>query len=247
MAGMELLFADSPVLRRLRWLLDGLDGRWEAVEDIAGALAPGFAARIPAGRLREVMGARAERFAPIRVVGVDVDGPVATARFRTRQDELWVVLVEVEPQAPHRITLTYTQAWVPDCLTPALPTDFSGVTVPPAPGTVLVVFGGVPGTGKSTVAERVGAALRVPVFAGDWLMGALNPFGMRHHRDLAAIGEELLTTLAYRELSAGRSAILDTTSEDPTAAPGGRAWPPPRAPPTSPGCVANEALFQYMS
>jgi predicted kinase len=38
---------------------------------------------------------------------------------------------------------------------------------------------------------------------------------MRHRDDLLAVGAELLTTLAYRELSAGRSAILDTTSEDP--------------------------------
>ena len=36
-------------------------------------------------------------------------------------------------------------------------------------------------------------------------------------RDLMGVGAELLTTLAYRELSAGRSAILDTTSEDPAA------------------------------
>lgn len=78
-----------------------------------------------------------------------------------------------------------------------------------------MVFGGVPGTGKSTLAERVGAALGVPVFAGDWLMGALSRFGMRHRRDLGAVGEELLATLAYRQLSTGASAVLDATNQDP--------------------------------
>lgn len=76
--------------------------------DIAAALAPGFAARVPAQRLREATQDRAERFTPIRVVGVDSDGPVATARFRTRHGELWVAHVEVEPEAPYRIAVTYT-------------------------------------------------------------------------------------------------------------------------------------------
>jgi predicted kinase len=99
--------------------------------------------------------------------------------------------------------------------TPGLPADFTDQTIPAADHTVLIVFSGVPGSGKSTVAERVGTALNVPVFAADRLLGALTPFGMRHRHDLAGLGEELLTTLAYRELSAARSAIPDTTTEDP--------------------------------
>lgn len=92
------------------------------------------------------------------------------------------------------------------------PEDFTGLTE--VGTTTLVVFSGVPGSGKSAVAEGVGAALDVPVFAVDWLLGALSPFGGRHRLDLLSIGAELLTTLAYRELVAGRSAIIDTTSED---------------------------------
>jgi predicted kinase len=121
----------------------------------------------------------------------------------------------LETATPHLITLTYTQRWVPDYLTPGLPGDFTGVPMPAAEGAALIVFGGVPGSGKSTVAERVGATLDIPVFALDWLLGALTPFGMRHRHDLTNLGSELLTTLAYRELSARRSAVLDTTSEDP--------------------------------
>ena len=128
---------------------------------------------------------------------------------------MWVSHVEVEAAAPHRITLTHTQRWVPDYLTPPLPADFTDVPVMAADGAALIVFAGVPGSGKSTVSERVGATLGIPVFALDWLLGALTPFGMRHHRDLMGIGSELLATLAYRELCGRRSAILDTTGEDP--------------------------------
>jgi predicted kinase len=71
------------------------------------------------------------------------------------------------------------------------------------------------GTALAGLQAAIGAALGVPVFAGDWLMGALSRFGMRHRRDLGAIGDELLATLAYRQLSAGGSAVLDATNEDP--------------------------------
>jgi len=109
------------------------------------------------------------------------------------------------------------ERWVPDYLTPGLPDDFTGVPMPAADDAVLIVFAGVPGSGNSTVCERVGAALDIPVFAIDWLLGALTPFGMRHRPDLMSVGGELLTALAYRELAAGRSAILDSTSEGPNS------------------------------
>lgn len=212
---MDSLLAQTPALMRLRWLLHGLNGGWSGKDEVDSALAPDFAARVAPQVHWDRTRGRAERFAPIRVVGVDSDGPMATARFRTRDGDLWVSQVEVETAAPHRITVMYTQPWVPEGFTPGLPADFTDRPIPAADHTVLIVFSGVPGSGKSTVAERVGAALNLPVFAIDWLLGALTPFGMRHRDDLIGIGEELLTTLAYRELSCARSAILDTTTEDP--------------------------------
>jgi len=219
MNGMDDLLADSPALTRLRWLLSGLDGDWpadvDAGVDVEHALAPEFAARVAPELLLNITRDRAKQFAPIRVVGVDTDGDVAIARFRTRDDALLVAYVKVEPALPHRITSTYTQPSVPEYLTPGLPADFTDTPMPTVDGAALIVFGGVPGSGKSAVSERVGAALGITVFALDWLLGALTPFGMRHRQDLVGVGGELLTTLAYRELAAGRSAILDTTSEDP--------------------------------
>ena len=215
MPGRGPLVDDTPASARLRWILDLLDGGAVTPADIEAALTADLVARTGGPAFADRMRARAQQVAPVRVVGVDVGPHRATARFRDRDGDLWVADVEVEPSAPHRITSTYTQRWVPEYLTPPLPADFTTSPMPAADGAVLVVFSGVPGSGKSTVAERVGTALAVPVFALDWLLGSLTPFGMRHRTDLMDVGHELLTTLAYRELSAGRSAILDATGEDP--------------------------------
>jgi predicted kinase len=218
MGVMDPLFVSTPAAERLRWLLDGLAGRWAEDLDATAVLAPQFASVVAPQRFVAVMRERAAMFAPLVVTGVDAEGDSATARFRTRDGELWMARVIVETSAPHRVVSGYAQPRVPEYLTAALPGEF---TVRDFEGSVdagtatLLVFGGVPGSGKSAVAERVGAALNVPVFSLDWLLGALSPFGMRHRLDLMSIGAELLTTLAYRELFAGRSAVIDTTSEDP--------------------------------
>jgi len=42
----------------------------------------------------------------------------------------------------------------------------------------VVVFTGLPGTGKSTLADRLATEWGTPCFAGDWLLGALAPSGV---------------------------------------------------------------------
>lgn len=77
------------------------------------------------------------------------------------------------------------------------------------------MFSGLPGTGKSALADATGRRLGIPVFAADWLLGSLTPFGGRHLDGLLDIGTEMLTTLAFRQLTLGQSAILDHPAENP--------------------------------
>ncbi len=79
----------------------------------------------------------------------------------------------------------------------------------------LIVLSGLPGTGKSTLAEAVGKKFSIPVFAKDWLEATLvrselassNP-----NKPLGSAGYELLTTLAERQLLLGQSVILDSVA-----------------------------------
>jgi predicted kinase len=87
--------------------------------------------------------------------------------------------------------------------------DVDSVTASPR----VVIFTGLPGTGKSTLAEKVARITGAPAFAGDWLMGGLKPA----HRALAQLDRSeylaawfgLLRTLVTRQLMLGQSAVVD--------------------------------------
>ena len=79
----------------------------------------------------------------------------------------------------------------------------------------LIVFSGLPGTGKSTLAEAAGRYFGIPVFAKDWLEASLLQSGLKpKHKDrqLGYAGYELLTVLAKRQLMLGQSVILDSVA-----------------------------------
>ena len=79
----------------------------------------------------------------------------------------------------------------------------------------LIIFSGLPGTGKSTLAEAIGKELGIPVFAKDWLESTLLRSGLKltiEDKSLGFAGYELLTILAERQLSLGQSVILDSVA-----------------------------------
>ena len=79
----------------------------------------------------------------------------------------------------------------------------------------LIIFSGLPGTGKSSLAEAVGKDLAIPVFAKDWLEATLLRSGLQptiQDRPLGFAGYDLLTVLAERQLILGQSVILDSVA-----------------------------------
>lgn len=85
----------------------------------------------------------------------------------------------------------------------------------------VIIFAGLPGTGKSTLAERLARQMGAPAFAGDWLMGGLKPA----HAALAKLDRSqylaawfgLLRTLVTRQLMLDQSAVVDDVVSDSQA------------------------------
>jgi len=85
----------------------------------------------------------------------------------------------------------------------------------------VVVLTGLPGTGKSTLADRLAREAGVPAFAGDWLLGALAPHGILDGVDrprLLAAYHDLLSSLVTRQLLLGQSAVVDGVLDDAAVA-----------------------------
>lgn len=76
----------------------------------------------------------------------------------------------------------------------------------------FILFSGLPGTGKSSLAEAVGQELKIPVFTKDWLEANLVTSGLVSTNNdslLGFAGYNLLTLLAERQLQMKQSVILD--------------------------------------
>ncbi|MDA1358923.1 ATP-binding protein [Glycomyces luteolus] len=84
----------------------------------------------------------------------------------------------------------------------------------------VIIFTGLPGTGKSTLSERLSRATGVPVFAADWLLGSLKPHGVLYDLDqetYLALHDGLMETLVVRQLRLSQSAITDCVLDEDTA------------------------------
>ena len=87
---------------------------------------------------------------------------------------------------------------------------------------LVVLITGLPGSGKSTMAQVAGRTLGAPVLGHDWAMSGLRPFvemqdaldsmGTRGHR---GVGWSLLWGLARSQLRLGSSVVLDGVARDP--------------------------------
>jgi predicted kinase len=80
----------------------------------------------------------------------------------------------------------------------------------------LIVLTGLPGAGKSRLAETLGRALGIPVFAKDILEATLLRAGLAQIDGagdvLGRLGYDLLTELVRRQFHLGQSAILDSVA-----------------------------------
>lgn len=84
-----------------------------------------------------------------------------------------------------------------------------------------VVLTGLPGTGKSTLADALARATGAPAFAGDWLLGALAPHGILDgvaRPTLLAAYRDLLGSLVTRQLLLDQSAIVDALVDEDAVA-----------------------------
>ena len=90
---------------------------------------------------------------------------------------------------------------------------------------LLVLVTGLPGTGKSTMADVAATELGAPVLGHDWAMSGLRPYpelqetldamGLRGHRE---VGWSILWAVARSQLRRGQPVVLDGVARAPEVA-----------------------------
>jgi predicted kinase len=76
----------------------------------------------------------------------------------------------------------------------------------------LIVLSGIPGTGKSALAESLAEALDLPVFSVDPIEAALLVSGIEHGFNSGLAAYSVCVTLADRELLKRQGAIIDAVN-----------------------------------
>lgn len=73
----------------------------------------------------------------------------------------------------------------------------------------IVLIGGIPGTGKTTLSKEISNCLGIPYFNKDLLESALIEKNSCSPQELNGVGYVLMERIALSELKFGRSVILD--------------------------------------
>ncbi|MBS2540073.1 AAA family ATPase [Catenulispora sp. NF23] len=79
---------------------------------------------------------------------------------------------------------------------------------------VAVLVAGVPGAGKSTLAEGLARELRAAVFSMDWQLGALTPFRVLTNDNQVPVAEMMIVAALARQLQLGLDVVLDVTGHE---------------------------------
>ncbi len=76
----------------------------------------------------------------------------------------------------------------------------------------VVLVAGIPGAGKSTLAEGLARHLRAPVFSADWVIGALMPFEVLDDDNAWHVVDTSVVALVARQVQLGVDVVLDLTA-----------------------------------
>jgi predicted kinase len=84
----------------------------------------------------------------------------------------------------------------------------------PSATPVAVLVAGVPGAGKSTLAEGLARELRAAVFSMDWQLGSLTPFRVVTNENQTPLAEMMVVGALARQLQLGLDVVLDVTGHE---------------------------------
>ena len=84
----------------------------------------------------------------------------------------------------------------------------------PSATPVAILVAGVPGAGKSTLAEGLARELRAAAFSMDWQLGALTPFRVVTNENQTPLAEMMVVGALARQLQLGLDVVLDVTGHE---------------------------------